>query len=379
MASGVATTRRVTKRSGLTRQSAVALPFEMISSLTGSIGIARLCSAVLLLITATTTASAQTLLRTISVSTVGGEALVTIEANGPLPPPTMGALDGPPRIFLDFTGVRLRTTGVARSSDPRIKRVRVGTFSLDPLITRVVIDLVALQPHRIEVATGRVLLFIGTAATPASAASNPALARDAAAPKPTATTSNGEPRPASMTTPPSAPPKGDRIPPVPPLPPSVTEPNDGNRAPARSSSPNSPPAPRAPYRPPTPPPPSKDLEKYRAQAATILDRLKLQLPLLESMESLEDDMASRMPAAMEEFDRLRDELSAIRPPETLRAQHDLLLQAARLGSTAARLRFEAVQSGNNALRRNAASAAAGATLLLDRAFAEIGYVAQESR
>ena len=182
-----------------------------------------------------------------------------------------------------------------------------------------------------------------------------------------------------MTTPPSVPPAGDRIPPVPPLPPSVTDPNDGNRAPARSSSPNSPPAPRAPYRPPTPPPPSKDLEKYRAQAATVLDRLKLQVPLLESMESLEDDMASRMPAAIEEFDRLREELSAIRPPETLRAQHDLLLQAARLGSTAAKLRFEAVQSGNNALRRNSASAAAGATLLLDRAFAEVGYVPQESR
>ena len=97
------------------------------------------------------------------------------------------------------------------------------------------------------------------------------------------------------------------------------------------------------------------------------------------MESLEDDLAARMPAAMQEFDRLREELSAIRPPESLRAQHDLLLQATRLASTAAKLRFEAVQSGNSALRRNAASAAAGAALMLDRAFAEVGYAAQDSR
>ena len=97
------------------------------------------------------------------------------------------------------------------------------------------------------------------------------------------------------------------------------------------------------------------------------------------MESLEDDVAARMPAAMQEFDRLREELAAIRPPETLRAQHDLLLQATRLASTAAKLRFEAVQSGNTALRRNAASAAAGAALMLDRAFAEVGYVVQDNR
>jgi len=352
----------------------------MISSLNRSVGIARLCSAAILLVTASTAASAQTLVRTISVTTIGGEAVVTIAANGPLPAPTIGALDGPPRIFLDFAGVQKGTTGLVRVSDPRIKRVRVGTFSLNPLVTRVVVDLAALQPHRIEMATGRVLLYIGSAATPTAVASTPTVARESAAPKATATTSNGEPRPASLTSPPSVPMSpGNRIPPVPPLPPTATEPIDDSPTPARSSSPNSATAPRAPYRPPTPPPPSKDLEKYRAQAATVLDRLKLQLPLLESMESLEDDVAARMPAAMQEFDRLREELAAIRPPETLRAQHDLLLQATRLASTAAKLRFEAVQSGNTALRRNAASAAAGAALMLDRAFAEVGYVVQDNR
>ena len=354
----------------------------MISSLTRSIGTARICSAALSLVTATTAASAQaqTHLRTVSVTTVGAEAVVTIAANGPLPAPTMGALDGPPRIFLDFAGVQKSTAGLARSSDARIKRVRVGTFSYNPLITRVVVDLVALQPHRIEMATGRVLIYIGSAATPMPVPSLPAAARDSAAPKASTPISNGEARPASLTSPPSVPlSPGDRIPPVPPLPPSVTDPNEVNRPPARSSSPNSATAPKAPYRPPTPLPPSKDLEKYRALAANILDRLQLQLPLLESMQSLEGDIAARMPAAMQEFDRLHEELGELRPPETVRVQHDLLLQATRLATTAAKLRFDAMQSGNIALRRNAASAAAGATLLLDRAFAEVGYVARDNR
>ena len=47
--------------------------------------------------------------------------------------------------------------------------------------------------------------------------------------------------------------------------------------------------------------------------------------------------------------------------------------------TAARLRIEALQTGNAALRRNSASAAAGAALMIDRAFAELGLSAQDGR
>jgi hypothetical protein len=229
-------------------------------------------------------------------------------------------------------------------------------------------------------ATGRVLIYIGSAAMSTPLASFPAAGRQGAASKATAKTSNGEPRPASLTAPPSVPiSPGDRIPPVPPLPPSATDPNDSNRPPARSSSPNSATAPKAPSRPPPPSPSAKDLEKYRAQAANILDRLKLQLPLLESMESIAGDITARMPPAMQEFDRLHEELGQLRPPETVRALHDLLLQATRLAATAAKLRLDAAQTDNIALRRNAASAAAGATLLLERAFAEIGYGVRDSR
>jgi hypothetical protein len=331
---------------------------------------------VIAMLATATPIAAQTFVRSVALSTVGGEAVVTIEANGPLPAPTMGALDGPPRVFLDFAGVRPRTAGVSRSADPRVKRVRVGLFSADPLVTRVVVDLVSQQPHRIALGTGRVQVFIGSAA-PASAAAAPvAPARGAVAPpKPPA---NAEPKTAAPPPPAmESTPVGARIPPVPPLPPPMP---DSAEPPARASSPNSSiSGPRIPYRPPATPPPSKDIEKYRLLAGSVIDRLRLQMPLLEGMEKLDDDIPTRMPAAMEEFDRLREELSAIKPPDSMRAQHDMLLQGARLGSTAARLRIEAVQTGNLAMRRNGAAAAAGAELMLDRAFAELGLPPMDNR
>src|SRR5258706_16384516 len=36
----------------------------------------------------------------------GGATAVILEADGPLPVPVSGALDGPPRIYLDLNGVR---------------------------------------------------------------------------------------------------------------------------------------------------------------------------------------------------------------------------------------------------------------------------------
>ena len=75
--------------------------------------------------------------------------------------------------------------------------------------------------------------------------------------------------------------------------------------------------------------------------------------------------------AVNELDRIQKDLSAVDPPETLRSQHDLLLQSARLGLMAVRLREEA-QSADPGALRNSASAAAGAILTLDRACAAVG-------
>ena len=331
-------------------------------------------------------AAAQSAIRAVGVSTIGGEAVVTVEGSGPLPTPALGALDGPPRIFLDFANVRLAARGLTRTPDPRVRRVRVGVFSLDPLVTRVVIDLTAVLPHRVELATGRVMLFVGAATAPAMSAPGITPPESTSPPRPpnvgaqnkatAAPTANAlpvppEPRPTSASS------RSDNgIPPVPPLPTSreTTRSRNTTAESATATSSNA----RLPHRPPNPSPPTKDIEKYREQAGTLLERLKLQMPLLEAMQSLDNDLETRMPAAMQEFDRLREELEALRPPESVRTQHELIVQATRLGSTSARLRLEAIQSGDLPLRRNAASAAAGASLLLNRAFEEVGF-AQDSR
>ncbi|MEN3340187.1 MAG: hypothetical protein V7647_3863 [Acidobacteriota bacterium] len=60
----------------------------------------------------------------------GGDAsALTIHANGPLPVPTVGVLDGPPRIYLDFAGVRLPSGITAEWQDPRVRGVRLSASS----------------------------------------------------------------------------------------------------------------------------------------------------------------------------------------------------------------------------------------------------------
>jgi hypothetical protein len=79
-----------------------------------------------------------------------------------------------------------------------------------------------------------------------------------------------------------------------------------------------------------------------------------------------------MQLAVNELDRIEKELAGFEPPETVQNQHDLLRQAARLGLMAVRLRVEAAARNDAGILRNAASAAAGAILTLDRACADIG-------
>ena len=76
--------------------------------------------------------------------------------------------------------------------------------------------------------------------------------------------------------------------------------------------------------------------------------------------------------AIDEFERLRQELTGIKPAESMRSQHDMLVQATILAVMATRLRLEAFRTSDAGTLRNAASAAAGATLLLDRACADLG-------
>ena len=87
----------------------------------------------------------------------------------------------------------------------------------------------------------------------------------------------------------------------------------------------------------------------------------------------------RLQLALNELDRIQKELAAIEPPASVRNQHDLFVQAARLGFMALTLRMEAAKSPDPSAARNAAAAAAGAVLTLDRACADIGCPAPPGR
>jgi hypothetical protein len=111
----------------------------------------------------------------------GAGSGVTVHANGPLPIPSVGVLNGPPRIYLDFAGVRLPSGITAEFQDPLLRGVRLAQRAVDPLVARIVLDLVAPIGHRIDSSErqgGKVVVLLGDQG-PAPAAQ--ALARAAAA------------------------------------------------------------------------------------------------------------------------------------------------------------------------------------------------------
>lgn len=84
-------------------------------------------------------------------STEAGHA-VTLAGNGPLAASSVEeAKDLPPRVVLDFHGVAAGSApAVTNVRNDGIDRVRVATNSRDPLITRVVIDMVRKLPYTVE-------------------------------------------------------------------------------------------------------------------------------------------------------------------------------------------------------------------------------------
>jgi len=322
-------------------------------------------------------------IRAITITASQSALIITIEATGALPVPSSGVVEGPPRIFFDFPGVALQAPVVTSSSDPRLRRVRAGVHSAKPLVTRVVLDLVALQPYRLEQGPGLVRVIVGAAQgqlskgiapvpslpdpRPPAPAPHEPVRPPAREPVVTPPAAVREPAPPMIAPPRSAPTASTPVPG-----PAVTPPTPPpERPPARSSSPASA-NPRVASPPPSPPPPPKDLERYKRQVAPALARLRLQEPLLTSLDSAENQTVDRVQLAVEEFERLRVELTGIKPPDSLRSQHDMLIQSTTLALMATRLRLEAFRTSDPGTLRNAASAAAGATLLLARVCADLG-------
>jgi hypothetical protein len=77
-------------------------------------------------------------------------------------------------------------------------------------------------------------------------------------------------------------------------------------------------------------------------------------------------------AAAAEFESIRLALTVIVPPRTLTATHELLRDVCVLGAASAAARVAPTAPDDSARAWNAAAAAAGAIMFLDRARADVG-------
>jgi hypothetical protein len=258
--------------------------------------------------------SAGAVLRTIRVvaASAGGAVTVILEADGPLPEPATGALEGPPRIYLDLKGVTPAPAVKVAGEDALVRRTRVALHAANPVSSRVVIDLFKPSPYRIDAsgrAQGRLIVVLGASGS------------------------------ASVAAPSSA------------------------KVPAGKTSPSS------RQRPAT------GVDAYAAQVSVARARLQALRPVLASIDRRADEPAGDLAAAAAEFDAVARLLAAIKAPASREATHDLLLRACVLGARASRMRQDSMLRRDPASGWNAASAAAGALMLLDRANSDSGQSA----
>jgi hypothetical protein len=111
--------------------------------------------------------------------------------------------------------------------------------------------------------------------------------------------------------------------------------------------------------------------QYGVRVAAALLRLYAQKPLLEAIDRRADSVPGNLEAAVKEFDDVATLLTAIKSPASRASTHALLLRTCTLGARAARLRQTSGASQDAASAWDAASAAAGALLMLDRANTEL--------
>jgi hypothetical protein len=114
-----------------------------------------------------------------------------------------------------------------------------------------------------------------------------------------------------------------------------------------------------------------ELRKFEKALAMPLDRLSRVKEALEDIKSLAGSTPLALSAIQAAARQALELLTPIPPPEELRAVHSLLVSAAQLTESAARIRREAALSGNMTRAWDASSAAAGAIMLTARAQTEL--------
>jgi AMIN domain-containing protein len=106
--------------------------------------------------------------------------------------------------------------------------------------------------------------------------------------------------------------------------------------------------------------------QYTLRVSATLVRLEALRPLLEAIDRRTAKLPGDLDAALQEFDDAAKLLTAVKPPSSRMSTHALLLRTCTLGARAVRMRQTAM--GQDAASGwEAASAAAGALLMLERA------------
>jgi hypothetical protein len=116
---------------------------------------------------------------------------------------------------------------------------------------------------------------------------------------------------------------------------------------------------------------SDEYRKYSAAVDPQLVRLQALKPALENIKSLAGSSPAELGAIENSSAQILRAVSLVLAPDDLRAAHALLVSAAQLADSAARIRREAVLSTDLARAWDASSAAAGSLMLTARARGEI--------
>ena len=114
---------------------------------------------------------------------------------------------------------------------------------------------------------------------------------------------------------------------------------------------------------------SADMQ-YTLRVSATLVRLDALRPLLEAIDRRAPRLPGDLDAALKEFDEVATLLTTVKPPSSRTSTHALLLRTSTLGARAVRMRQSAI-SQEAASSWEAASAAAGALLMLERANGEL--------
>lgn len=121
-----------------------------------------LCAAVSFVLPTTARAQGTPSIQKVQVLRGAGQVEIEIEASARIVPQT-NVITGPDRLIVDFVnalpGALLRNQAVNR---PEVKSLRVGLFSKNPPVTRIVMDLNGHQPYQVFPSGKTIIVKVGT-------------------------------------------------------------------------------------------------------------------------------------------------------------------------------------------------------------------------